>query len=78
MTCGDLGAVPGADFHSRSRAVQSVPGGRGPARRTRMSWAVVAADFGRAEVLHAAGGTVCLYPALRMGESEPRNYCWWQ
>lgn len=55
VTCGDLGVVPGADFCNRSRAVQSAPGGRGAVCRTRVSWAVVAADFGRDGVLPAAG-----------------------
>lgn len=63
VTCGDLGAVPRADFCGRSRAVQSVLGGRGPAHRTRGSWAVVAADFGRDGVLHAARVAACLHLA---------------
>lgn len=63
VTCGDLGAVPRADFCGRSRAVQSVPGGRGPALRTRVSWAAVAADFGRDGVLHAARVAACLHLA---------------
>lgn len=73
VTRGDLGAVPGADFCGRSRTVRWVPGGRGPARRTRVSQAVVAADLGRDGVLRAAGAAACLHPASRAGESKPRN-----
>lgn len=73
VTRGDLGAVPGADFCSRSRTVWSVPGGRGPAPPTGVSRAVVAADFGRDGVLPDAGAAACLHPASRTSESEPRN-----